>query len=206
MPKIVLEQRKTPRQERSKVTREIILEAAARVLSKKSLEGFNTNCVAEVAGVSVGTLYQYFPNKEALVAVLIERTQKGYVTLGNKLVHDTDGMSFREALLAFARAAIDYKCNEPLLAAALDHEEVRLPVENVLTDTVQQCLDVLTAFLLRYRSEFQNDFPEYAAHDCLHITKVILEESMKGSHKIQSDLDVRITCAMMGYLKEITSS
>lgn len=76
MSKIVLEQRKTPRQQRSEFTREIILEAAARVLSEKSLEGFNTNCVAEVAGVSIGTFYQYFPNKESLIAVLIERTKK----------------------------------------------------------------------------------------------------------------------------------
>ena len=57
---------------------EAILAAAARVLARESLAGFNTNRVAEVAGVSVGSLYQYFPNKAALVAALIEREQARY--------------------------------------------------------------------------------------------------------------------------------
>jgi len=206
MPKIVLEQRKTPRQKRSKITREIILEAAARVLSKKSLEGFNTNCVAEVAGISIGTLYQYFPNKEALIAVLIERTQKGYETLGDQLMHETESMPMRDALLKITKAVIDHKYREPLLAIALDHQELRLPVENILIDTDQRLLDGFTTFLLRYRSEFQNDFPEYAARDCFYIFEVIIAENMKDSTKTQFDLDVRVTCAIMGYLKEITSS
>jgi AcrR family transcriptional regulator len=50
-----------------------ILDAAARVLRKHGYEEATTNRVAEVAGVSVGSLYQYFPNKEALVHALIER-------------------------------------------------------------------------------------------------------------------------------------
>jgi AcrR family transcriptional regulator len=205
MPKIIIEPRKTARQLRSEVTREIILEAAARVLSKKSLEGFNTNRVAEVAGVSIGTLYQYFPNKESLIAVLIERTQKGYVNQMDQLGHDTEGMPLRDTLLKITKVMLNHKYSEPLLAIALDHQELRLPVEDILNDTKQQCLDGFTTFLLHYRSEFQNDFPRYVAHDCMHIAKVIMEESMKGSAEIQSDLDMRITCAIIGYLKEITS-
>lgn len=58
--------RKQPIQERSKLMVEDILEAASVVLLEKGLEAFNTNRVAEVAGVSIGSLYQYFPNKESL--------------------------------------------------------------------------------------------------------------------------------------------
>ena len=47
--------------------------ASARVLVKRGFDGFTTNEVATAAGVSIGSLYQYFPNKEALVAALIER-------------------------------------------------------------------------------------------------------------------------------------
>ena len=202
MPKIIIEQRKTPRQRRSEFTREMILEAAARVLSKKSLEGFNTNYVAEVAGVSIGTLYQYFPNKESLIAVLIERTQKGYETLGNQLRHDTEGMSLRDALLEMARVAVDQKYSEPLLAAALDHQELRLPVEHILIDAEQRCIDGFKTFLLRY-PEFSNTLPGYVPRDCLTISKAMVEEGLRNSPKTQSDLAVRITCALMGYLKEI---
>ena len=65
--------RKIPRQERSKVTVETILEATARVLAREGYERATTNRIAEVSGYSVGSLYDYFPNKESLVAALIER-------------------------------------------------------------------------------------------------------------------------------------
>ena len=69
--------RKTPRQSRSKETVEVLLTAAARILTSEGFEALTTNRVAEVAGVSVGSLYQYFPNKEALVRALCERHTHG---------------------------------------------------------------------------------------------------------------------------------
>jgi AcrR family transcriptional regulator len=68
-----LNPRKEPRQERSRATVEVILAAATRVLCKHGYDGATTNQIAEQAGVSVGSLYQYFPNKEAIVGALIER-------------------------------------------------------------------------------------------------------------------------------------
>ena len=65
--------RKRPRQDRAKATVETILEATARVLVREGFDGLTTNAVAEAAGVSIGSLYQYFPNKQALVAALIEQ-------------------------------------------------------------------------------------------------------------------------------------
>jgi AcrR family transcriptional regulator len=65
--------RKRPRQQRSKDTVDTILDATARVLKHVGFDGLTTNAIAEKAGVSIGSLYQYFPNKEALVSALIER-------------------------------------------------------------------------------------------------------------------------------------
>jgi AcrR family transcriptional regulator len=65
--------RKRPRQARAKETVNLILEASARLLVRRGFDRFTTNEVAEVAGVSIGSLYQYFPNKEALVSALIEK-------------------------------------------------------------------------------------------------------------------------------------
>jgi AcrR family transcriptional regulator len=62
--------RKKPRQSRSEGTIEAIFEAAARILQAQGLDGFNTNAVANVAGVSIGTLYQYFPNKNAILIAM----------------------------------------------------------------------------------------------------------------------------------------
>jgi AcrR family transcriptional regulator len=65
--------RKAAKQERSRATVEAILTATARVLVKEGFDRASTNRIAEQAGVSIGSLYQYFPSKEALVAALIER-------------------------------------------------------------------------------------------------------------------------------------
>jgi AcrR family transcriptional regulator len=65
--------RKLPRQARSRETFDAIVDACARILRTRDYARVTTNHVAERAGVSIGTLYEFFPNKEAIVATLIER-------------------------------------------------------------------------------------------------------------------------------------
>lgn len=72
MSKAAVEPRKHPVQDRSRQTVERILQAAARIFDEEGYRGTTTNRVAEAAGVSVGSLYQYFPNKDALLVALAE--------------------------------------------------------------------------------------------------------------------------------------
>ncbi|MFS6749767.1 TetR/AcrR family transcriptional regulator, partial [Staphylococcus aureus] len=65
--------RKAPRQARSRATIEAMLDATARILGERGWAGITTNAVAETAGVSIGSLYQYFPNKLALVEAVRQR-------------------------------------------------------------------------------------------------------------------------------------
>lgn len=65
--------RKRPEQDRSRATVEAIVEAAAHILVKHGYDAFTTNRVAERAGVSIGSLYQYFPHKDALLSELQRR-------------------------------------------------------------------------------------------------------------------------------------
>lgn len=65
--------RKSPRQKRATATFEAIVEAAAHFLRKGGGQAMTTNAVAARAGVSIGSLYQYFPNKQAIVRALVER-------------------------------------------------------------------------------------------------------------------------------------
>lgn len=67
------EPRKRPTQQRSREMVDRILEAAARIFESSGYHATTTNHVAEAAGVSVGSLYQYFPNKDALLVGLAER-------------------------------------------------------------------------------------------------------------------------------------
>lgn len=67
------EPRKEPKQERSRQTYQVILHGAMIVIRRDGLHKLSTNKVAEESGVSIGSLYQYFPSKQAIVAALIDQ-------------------------------------------------------------------------------------------------------------------------------------
>jgi len=66
-------ERRTPRQARAEDTVAAILEGAAQILERGGLAAFTTNAVAERAGVSIGTLYQYFADKQAILRAIADR-------------------------------------------------------------------------------------------------------------------------------------
>ncbi len=68
-----LQAKKQPRQARARATFDAIVEASAQILSAEGYTAVTTNRIAEVAGVSIGSLYEYFPNKQAIVATLLSR-------------------------------------------------------------------------------------------------------------------------------------
>jgi AcrR family transcriptional regulator len=72
--------RKIPRQARAKATADAIVEATTQLLLAQGYERFTTARAAERAGVSIGSLYQYFPNKAALVAAVIDRCCEGFIS------------------------------------------------------------------------------------------------------------------------------
>lgn len=73
MPEVQPPARRLPRQARSQLKIELMFEAAMRLLDEGDLRTLTTNAVAERAGVSIGTLYQYFGDKESLLDALVER-------------------------------------------------------------------------------------------------------------------------------------
>lgn len=92
--------RKRPRQVRSKATVDAIVEAAARILNEHGWAGFTTNKVAEAAGVSVGSYYQYFPDKHSLIDALRNRHLEDCRTvLTRVLEHDLPLALFIEELV-----------------------------------------------------------------------------------------------------------
>jgi AcrR family transcriptional regulator len=102
-PRVDANPRKHPTQARAKATVDAIVTAAAQILIAHGYERTTTARVARRAGVSVGSLYQYFPNKEALVAALIERHANELVCT----IHDILQRHSHATLAACVRAAID---------------------------------------------------------------------------------------------------
>ena len=89
---------KKPKQKRSKVTVDSILEASKIVIKKSGLEKFNTNYIAEVAGVSIGSLYQYFKNKESILKVLLDRELEKNREALDKLIDPNEDHEIEEVV------------------------------------------------------------------------------------------------------------
>ena len=87
--KTALKPRKKPAQSRSRFTVEQILGGAAHVFAKRGFAGATTNHLAHRAGVSVGSLYQYFPNQEAILVALLEQHTRSAATLLDALLDET---------------------------------------------------------------------------------------------------------------------
>ena len=85
-----LQTRKTPKQTRSKIMVKNILEASIRILRELPFEKFTTNRVAERAGISVGSLYQYFPNKKAILYELEKKAINHMIKKLKSLLFDNN--------------------------------------------------------------------------------------------------------------------
>ena len=107
--------RKSPKQERSQGLVNTIVTAATRVLTKGGYENATTNRVAETAGVSIGSLYQYFPNKEALIGAVIDRIVAANVRRIERELGKLQGQPIEVALrLVIKMAGEIYLGNRPL--------------------------------------------------------------------------------------------
>ncbi len=89
----MLEPRKTPRQARARATVAAIVDACAQLLAAGPYDALTTNSIAERAGVSVGTLYEYFPNRESIVAALTANSCQRLVERMTHAAAETDTMT-----------------------------------------------------------------------------------------------------------------
>lgn len=123
---VAVDPRKSPTQARAKALVEAILDATARVLVEEGFAGTTTNRVAQCAGVSIGSLYQYFPNREALVAAVARRhSERLKARLETALDHVRDS-DVRNAIDRLLIAVHDAHTANPRLSAVLATEVPKL--------------------------------------------------------------------------------
>ena len=124
--------RKNASQERSRLTVDALLEATARILVREGFDKASTNRIAEVAGVSVGSLYQYFPSKEALVAALIDRHNRQVMQAIQGELAEALKLSMEEAVRRLVSIAVKAHRIDPKLHRALTEQIPRVGrLENV---------------------------------------------------------------------------
>ena len=188
--------RKQPRQARAQHTVHAIIEASARILEEQGHGGFTTNAVAELAGASIGTLYQYFPDKDALLGALIARET-------SRLVEEVEAASMvatgRRALDGVIEAAVRHQVRRPRLARLLDFEEARLPLDADTQLVRARIVTLLADILTRPDLPRQSDMPS-ATGDVLAIIRGMLDAAGERGEEGQAPLMVRVRRAVIGYL------
>ncbi|MCX2730165.1 TetR/AcrR family transcriptional regulator [Saccharopolyspora sp. NFXS83] len=120
-----LRPRKQPRQVRAELTRQRILTAAAHVFTEHGYAAGTTNRIAERARISIGSLYQYFPNKDAILVELLTRhLDDGLRNTRERLPEELPD-SVEETIRLFVRAAIDNHLDDPKLLRIMLEEAPR---------------------------------------------------------------------------------
>lgn len=109
-----IDPRRKPRQVRSELTRDRILDAAAHVFAEYGYAAGTTNRIAERARLSIGSLYQYFPNKDSILAELLLRHIGGNFA-DAPARDDLTGTNLPETLRRFVRTTIDNHRADPRL-------------------------------------------------------------------------------------------
>ncbi|MFV3126739.1 TetR/AcrR family transcriptional regulator [Niveispirillum sp. KHB5.9] len=191
-PKKPLSARKQPSQRRSSATVDVILEAAARILEMGGLPAYNTNDIATVAGVSIGSLYQYFPNKEAITSALILRDMQALLAATATLASMPPGPARVTALIAIAAS---HQLQRPSLARILDREEERLPMEGELADVRDKLMKVVRFCMTSMPSP-----GPHTAEDVVAIIKSLVDAASRRNERDQAALVGRVNRAVFGYL------
>jgi AcrR family transcriptional regulator len=117
--------RKHASQERSRATVDALIQATARILVREGFDSASTNRIAEQAGVSVGSLYQYFPGKEALVAAVIARHKQELVRVARGVLAEVEGLPLEQAARRMVTAGIKAHSHDPKLHRVLAEQMPR---------------------------------------------------------------------------------
>ncbi|MEV8603839.1 TetR/AcrR family transcriptional regulator [Streptomyces griseoviridis] len=174
-----LQPRRTPRQVRAELTRERVLTAAAHVFAEYGYAAGTTNRIAERARVSIGSLYQYFPNKDAILAeLLVRHIDRGTWTRTDRL--DLSPGSLEAAVRILVRDAIDNHRDDPQLLRIMIEQA---PVSRELLDTMDRHSRIrggeVRDFLARH--------PDVRVRDLDTAAELILFTVETNTHKLMAD-------------------
>ncbi len=187
--------RKLPRQTRAAATIEAILEGAAHILRRDGLGGFTTNHVAARAGVSIGSLYQYFPGKEAILAELIRRKRAALLDAFQAVAADA-ALDLPQAIDRLVAVAIDRQLADPVLSLALDHAEAALPLQAETRSLKLALIGAVAGLLARHGVAD----PAIAARDLIALARGMADLGDRYGEPDPASLGRRIRRAVLGYL------
>jgi AcrR family transcriptional regulator len=180
--------RKKPKQKRSKATVAAILEATAQLLVDGGYHNLSTNKIAETAGVSIGSLYQYFPNKEAVVAAVVEEfADRQFEILVQGLGNLGPDADMESSVRELVHSMLEAKRCEPELSKVLFEELPPVGQIDVLKEWTQRACELVQAALEMRADEVRPDNLAIAAfvlvtacHGIVHTTVVDRPELLEN--------------------------
>ena len=200
--------RKAASQERSRATVAALVEATARILVSDGFDKASTNRIAEVAGVSVGSLYQYFPSKEALVVAVIERHNRQIMEVVGHVVDEIDSLSVEHAVHSLVAMAIDAHRIDPKLHYVLSEQIPRTgPLEDV-DSALRQARAAFRAYLESRSDELSVADVGLAAFVCATTIEAVAHNAVLHHDELSSDeaakaLAGETTRLILGYLQAV---
>jgi AcrR family transcriptional regulator len=159
--------RKQASQTRSRATVDALVEATARILVRDSFDRASTNRIAAEAGVSIGSLYQYFPSKEALVAAVIDRHKKELMQVARGTLAEVAALPLEQAVRQLVTVAIKAHRFDPKLHRVLAEQ---IPRTGKLKDVEafdRGNLALFRSYLEGHRDEVRTVDLEMAAFVCV---------------------------------------
>jgi AcrR family transcriptional regulator len=194
--------RKKPRQERSQATVDAILDATARVLCNTGYDRASTNRIALAAGVSVGSLYQYFPSKEALVAALAERHTEQMTSLVKRKLHEVSTMPVDVAVRTMIRAMFDAHAVDPKLHKVLIEQVPRVGKLEKVVAVEREVACLVQVFLEARRGDLRRSNVDAAAFVLCHVVEAVTHAAVLAELDVPRSRDVEdeLTDMILRYL------
>lgn len=190
--------RKRPRQARSKATVDSILSASAQVLVRYGFDGMTTNMVADKAGVSIGSLYQYFPNKEAIVGALIERHMEEMNGIVLAELTRVAKLPLAQAARAVIELTIRAHAVDPELHRVLTEQVPRVGRLSKLADFDQLGHRMVAGLLAARRDEIAIRDPDMAAFILVStIESVVHRAALLHPHRLRDPALVEETTLLV---------
>lgn len=149
--------RKKPVQQRSQQMVDALIEAAGQVIAERGLEHFTTVQVAERANVSVGSLYQYFANKDALLAALVDRLNREMGEMVSRIAPSLLQADPQTLVRGLLHAAFDFLGGREGLYMELLRNWYRLDIQRSLHRFEQQMLEITRAYALTHVADLRLD-------------------------------------------------
>lgn len=198
--------RKSASQERSRLTVDALLEATARVLIKEGYDKASTNRIAEVAGVSIGSLYQYFPSKEALVAAVIDRHTQNISEVTRKALVRAAALPIEAAAREFVSVAIDGHRVNPKLHGVLAEQIPRVGRLENIEANVRDGYALVRGYLEAHRDEIDVADLDLAAFVVVTVVEALTHAAVLRRPDILTDEKARqfvddVTRLVVRYLR-----